>query len=91
MYTVIDCSPILAVADPVIVGHSVDGVILVVRAAHTTRQAARMAARVLRDGKIRVLGVVLQRLKARELSTYYTGYYQRYYGHAPDKSLVKRT
>ena len=91
VYTVIDCSPILAVADPVIVGHSVDGVILVVRAAHTTRQAARMAARVLRDGKIRVLGVVLQRLKARELSTYYAGYYQRYYGHAPDKSLVKRT
>ncbi|MGH7231606.1 MAG: GumC family protein [Nitrospiraceae bacterium] len=91
VYTVVDCSPILAVTDPVIVGHSVDGVILVVRAAHTTRHAARMAARVMRDGKTRVLGVVLQRLKARELSAYYAGYYQRYYGKAPDKSLMKRT
>jgi succinoglycan biosynthesis transport protein ExoP len=91
IYTVVDCSPVLAVTDPVIVGHSVDGVILVIRAAHTTRHAASMAARVLRDGKTRVLGVVLQRLKARELAAYYVGYYKRYYGRAPDKSLMKRT
>jgi capsular exopolysaccharide synthesis family protein len=91
VYTVVDSSPVLAVTDPVIVGHCVDGVILVVRAAHTTRHAARLAARVLRDGKIRILGVVLQRLKARELSAYYGAYYKKYYGKAPDTSLVKRT
>ncbi|MBD0305441.1 MAG: polysaccharide biosynthesis tyrosine autokinase [Nitrospiraceae bacterium] len=94
IYTVVDCSPVLAVTDPVIVGHRVDGVILVVRAAHTTRQTARMAARVLRDGKIKILGVVLQRLKARELSAYYGSYYKKYYGkyygRTPDKSLMKR-
>jgi hypothetical protein len=46
---------------------------------------------VLRDGKTRILGVVLQRLKARELAAYYTGYYKTYYGKPPDTSLVKRT
>jgi capsular exopolysaccharide synthesis family protein len=90
VYTVVDCSPVLAVADPVIVGHSVDGVILVIRAAHTNRHAARMATRVLRDAKVKVLGIVLQRLKPRELSAYYAGYYKQYYGRMPDRSLIKR-
>lgn len=95
VYAVVDCAPVLAVADPVIVGHWVDGVILVVRAAHTTRQGARMAAQTLLQANARVLGVVLQRLKPRDLSAHYRAYYpsfgKKYYGQEPDKSLIRRS
>jgi succinoglycan biosynthesis transport protein ExoP len=91
VYVVVDCTPLLAVSDSVIVGQYVDGVLLVIRAAHTARQAVRLAVRSLHDAKTRVLGVVLQRLKNRELSVYYPSYRKKYYGHKPDKSLLKRS
>lgn len=98
VYVVIDCSPVLAVTDPRILGPLVDGTILVVGATKTPRQAVRMAAKRLTDGQTRLLGVVLQRLAARDLSEY-SGYYSYYgkaygkkpYGQKPDESLVKRS
>lgn len=98
VYVVIDCSPVLAVTDPRILGPLVDGTILVVGATKTPRQAVRMAAKRLTDGQTRLLGVVLQRLASRDLSEY-SGYYSYYgkaygkkpYGQKPDESLVKRS
>ncbi|MCX5720888.1 MAG: polysaccharide biosynthesis tyrosine autokinase [Nitrospirae bacterium] len=98
VYVVVDCSPVLAVTDPRILGPLVDGTILVVGATKTPRQAVRMAAKRLTDGQTRLLGVVLQRLAARDLSEY-SGYYSYYgkaygkkpYGEKPDESLVKRS
>lgn len=91
VYVVVDSAPVLAVADPIIVGHSVDGVILIVQAAKTPRQAVRLAVRKLRDGNTRLLGVVLQQLRNRELSAYYHAYYPSYgkqdRGREVDKSL----
>ncbi len=94
-HVVVDSTPVLAVADPIILGHCVDGVILVIRAAHTAHQTASMAARTLREGGTKVLGVVLQRLSTRELSSYYSAYYpysdKKYYGREPDVPMTKRS
>jgi polysaccharide biosynthesis transport protein len=91
VYVVVDCTPLLAVSDSIIVGHYVDGVLLVVRAGHTARQAVREAARTLQDAKTRILGVILQRLKQRDLSAHYPSYRKKYYGHQPDKALLRRS
>ena len=91
VYVVVDSTPVLPVADPIIVGHGVDGVILIVQAAKTARQAVRLAVRKLREGNTRLLGVVLQRLRNRELAAYYHAYYPSYgkqdRGPEVDKSL----
>ena len=97
-YLVIDCSPVLPVTDSRIIGHQVDGAILVVRATRTPRQVSRMAAKKLMDGQTKLLGIVLQQLESRELSAY-SGYYSYYgksygkkpYGRKPDESLSKRS
>ena len=95
VYVVLDSSPVLAVSDPIIVGNCVNGVVLVAWAGHANRNAIRLASRMLTEGRARVLGVVLQRLKEREMSTYYSAYYpyykKKYYGKEPDKILTKRT
>jgi capsular exopolysaccharide synthesis family protein len=75
VHVVLDSSPVMAVTDPVIVGNRVDGVILVVWAGHTNRHSARLAARLLSEGKVRLLGTVLQRLRRREMTTNYSHYY----------------
>ncbi len=92
---IVDGSPVMNVADPAIVGHYVDGVVLVTRAGHTSRQAVHMAAKMLQDQKAKLLGLVLQRMSKRDLSTYYRSYYPyneaRYYLSDPNEALVKRS
>lgn len=93
VHVVVDSPPVLAVSDPVIVASVVEGVVLAVWAAHSNRNAVRIAVRMLtKDGKTRLLGIVLQRLKHREMSAYYSSYYRKkYYGQEPNKVLTKRT
>lgn len=96
IHVIVDSSPVLAVSDPLIIGSRVDGVILVAWAAHSNRNAVRLSAKMLmKEGKARLLGIVLQRLKQREMSAYYSAYYpyykKKYYGQEPDKILTKRT
>ena len=96
IHVVIDSSPVMAVTDPVIVGHYVDGVILVAWAGQTSRHVARLAARTLVEGKTRLLGMVLQRLHRREMSVYYSHHYyypyhrSKYYRQEPDKEKIGR-
>jgi len=96
VHVVIDSSPVMAVTDPVIVGHYVDGVILVAWAGHTSRHMARLAGRTLVEGKTRLLGMVLQRLHRREMSVYYSHHYyyphhrSKYYQQEPDKKKIGR-
>ena len=55
----IDSPPVLQIPDARVLGRSADGVILVVRAGHTTREAALAAVRSLSDVHCRVLGTIL--------------------------------
>jgi capsular exopolysaccharide synthesis family protein len=80
---VLDSPPIAPVTDPAIIGSVTDGVVLVLRAGHTTRDAAKYARRQLNDAGARILGLVINKTD-RKGSGYGYGYgyyapYGRYY------------
>ena len=58
---VLDSPPIAPVTDPAIIGSVTDGVVLVLRAGHTTREAAQFARRQLADAGARILGLVINK------------------------------
>ena len=74
--------------DAVVLSKRVDGVVLVVRASKTMRDAVRRSARMIRDVGGSIVGVIVNELDARD--SYYGGYgyggygygrYGGYYGH----------
>jgi len=73
---IFDSPPTSAVTDPVIVGNLADGVVLVVRAGHTTREAALFARRQLDDAKARLLGCIVNQVNPSD--PYYNYYYRSY-------------
>lgn len=67
-HIIIDSPEVLSVAEGLILSTMVEGVLLVVSAPETSREASRVAAeRLLRSGA-RLLGVVVQKASARELA-----------------------
>jgi capsular exopolysaccharide synthesis family protein len=60
-YVLIDCSPILAYADAVVLSRLSDGVVLVVQAGKTRWEVIRRARETLVNVKVPILGVVLNR------------------------------
>jgi capsular exopolysaccharide synthesis family protein len=80
---ILDSPPIGPVTDPAIIGSATDGVVLVLRAGHTTREATQFARRQLADAGARILGLVINQTD-RKGSGYGYGYgyyasYGRYY------------
>jgi capsular exopolysaccharide synthesis family protein len=73
----IDVPPVFQVPDARVLGRMADGVILVVRAGHTTRAAALAAFRSLSDVQCRVLGTILNYWDPNEFPF---GSYGGYYG-----------
>jgi capsular exopolysaccharide synthesis family protein len=74
---VIDSPPMLAVTDASVLGKKTDGVILVVRAERTEKDAINLAIQQLQDVGARILGVVVN--DAKPDGPYYS-YYRKYYG-----------
>jgi len=72
-----DSPPTSAVTDPVIIGNLADGVVLVIRAAHTTRDSAIYARRQITDAKAKILGTIVNRVDPS--NRYYNYHYSRYY------------
>jgi Mrp family chromosome partitioning ATPase len=58
-YVLIDAPPVSSNADAVLLGQSADGIILVVQADSTRREAARIAKETVDNAKVRLLGVIL--------------------------------
>ncbi len=84
---VFDSPPMLAVTDAAVLGQKVQGVVLVVRAEQTEREASALALSQLRHVGATVLGVVMNDTKATG-SGYYD--YRPYYGDdKPRKGLRK--
>ena len=74
----VDSPPVLPVADAAALAQSVDGVLLVLKAGHTPREAARRAVANLRQVNANMVGVVLNGVSASRGGYY--GYYNGYYG-----------
>ena len=75
-FIVIDSPPLLATSEPVLLSKLVDGVILVVMADRTPREAVKRAIQSIDRQKI--IGVVLNQ-KEVKASSYYSSYYSNYY------------
>ena len=78
---VLDSPPMAPVTDPAILGNLADGVVLVLRAGHTTRDAASYARRQLTDARARILGLVINQTDRKGSGYGYSYYapYSRYY------------
>jgi Mrp family chromosome partitioning ATPase len=76
-----DSCPAMFLADNAALASACDGVALVVHAGRTKKSAARRARKQLHAVDGNMLGVVLNKVKAREMKSYgsYGGYY--YYSH----------
>jgi tyrosine-protein kinase Etk/Wzc len=83
---VIDSPPMLAVTDASVLGQKTDGVILVVRAERTEKDAINLAIQQLQHVGARILGVVVN--DAKPDGPYYS-YYRKYYGEEKPKGLKR--
>ncbi len=77
---VIDTPPVLAAAETAVLATSVDGVMLVVRAGHTDRDAVQHAARQISAVGARLVGAVLNDPANITRRYGYRQYYGSYYG-----------
>jgi len=82
---ILDSPPTGPVTDPAIIGSLADGVVLVLRAGHTTREAALHARRHLADAGARILGLVVNQTDRRGSKYGYSYYsaYRPYYSGSP--------
>jgi capsular exopolysaccharide synthesis family protein len=72
---VIDCPPVMAVADATIVANAAMSVLFVVGAGMTSAEVARGAVDRLTSVQARVVGVVLNKADLETRSEYYYGYH----------------
>ncbi|MEW5717979.1 MAG: polysaccharide biosynthesis tyrosine autokinase [Chloroflexota bacterium] len=86
---VIDTPPCLPLADAAILARRVDGVLLVVGAGSTRREAAVKAKETLERTGGRILGVVLNRVNSRGSGYYYHSYYYTEDGERKHKHKAK--
>jgi Mrp family chromosome partitioning ATPase len=71
---VIDAPPVLAVADTSVMVRLVDGVLMVINVGTVPRELAKQSKEQLEKVGARILGVVLNRVDAREGDGYYYYY-----------------
>ncbi|MCA9408491.1 MAG: polysaccharide biosynthesis tyrosine autokinase [Candidatus Omnitrophica bacterium] len=88
---IIDCSPVMAVPDAITLCDKVDGVVLVYKVGHTSKDVLRMAKSNLLSSGGNILGIVLNSIKT-EAQVGYSAYYYRYYSDAtpPKENLVQK-
>ena len=88
---ILDSPPIGAVADAVVLATHADGVLLVVKAGHTSRDMARRAVRSVRDVNAKLFGAILNNINLDDPQYgdyYYYAYrqYGAYYGEKKDEA-----
>ena len=77
-YVLIDTAPVMAADDVTSLAPRVDGVIFVIRAEHTSARVARAALEMLYQRKARIVGLVLNSVRAT-MGNYYYYHYKDYY------------
>jgi succinoglycan biosynthesis transport protein ExoP len=91
---ILDSPPTSAVTDPAVLGNLADGVVLVIKAGETTREAAMHARRQLATAKARLFGVVVNAIDFSNPAYGYEYYYRNYYrygytyGTGPDQKAT---
>jgi capsular exopolysaccharide synthesis family protein len=78
-WVILDSPPVLAVADASILANTATGVVFVVGADQTSRQAARAAVEQLQAVQAHLIGAVLNRVDLEKNPYYYSAYYRKEY------------
>ncbi len=78
-HIIIDSPPILPLADPIILGHLADGLVLVVAAGKLPLHAMKQAVDKLNKSDINLIGVILNQSEKGRTDYYYGGYKHKYY------------
>jgi len=94
MYDIVlfDSPPIIAVTDAAVLSSRLDGVILVVKAGQTDREAAYRAYTLLKNVNSRVLGALLNGVQVESMyGSYYYYYHYYYYGKDGDKKRKNKS
>ncbi len=78
-WVVLDTPPVMVVADSSIVANQASGVVFVVGADNTTRQAARTAVEQLDSANAHIIGSVLNKVDLVRNPYYYSAYYRKDY------------
>lgn len=87
-----DSPPIIAVTDAAVLSSRLDGVILVVKAGQTYREAAYRAHTLLKNVNARILGALLNGVQVENMyGSYYYYYHYYYYGKDGDKKRKGRS
>jgi capsular exopolysaccharide synthesis family protein len=76
---IIDTPPVLAVTDAAVIAHRSSGVLFVIAADVTSRQAAQTALDQLEHARAKFLGAVLNRVDIERDAYYYSRYYRKDY------------
>lgn len=83
-YLIFDAPPALAVTDPIVLGQSLDGVLLVVDSGGTREPALAQTVQALAKVQAHIIGVVLNKFPVKS-GGYYYYYYHHYYEDEGDK------
>jgi non-specific protein-tyrosine kinase len=86
-----DSPPVLAVTDAVVLANQVDGVLLIVDAGATRREAASRARETMAKVGASLLGVALNKLSARGAGGYYYYYYYSSEGEGKERRRRKHS
>lgn len=74
-YILIDAPPLVSVADPLVIGKVVDGILLVARPGHLEREYAQKAHELLTHSSLAILGTVINGIiETNEPYSYYSHY-----------------
>lgn len=85
-----DSPPVIAVTDAAVLARQVDGVFLVVKAGHTSKDAAFRSYTLLNQVKAKVLGTLLNSVKIESMyGSYYYYYHYHYYANNSNGKLPK--
>lgn len=76
-FVILDSPPVLAVSDAVALSTQVDYVVIVAEAGRIRRKELREVESRLREANANIIGITLNRLKAKNTGFYYT-YYREY-------------
>ncbi len=90
-FIIFDSPPVMIVADAVVISRNIDGVLLIVEAKKTRRDAIREAKSVIEHVGGRVLGAVLNKARFSRLDHLYGSYsgYYYYYGYEKEGKRSK--
>ena len=92
-YIIVDCPPILAVSDAVVVSKLCDGCLFVVSQEKTERNAAKESVKTLKENGVNLIGCVFVNISEKRSNYYsskYKYYYQNYYGKDTNPSAIKQ-